>query len=34
MPGLRSRTSVDDEDDIAALKLNGDLGATTPAPHE
>jgi hypothetical protein len=32
--GLRSRTSVDDEDDEANLKVNADLGATTPVSHE
>jgi hypothetical protein len=28
--GLRSRTSVDDKDDVADLKVDGDLGGTTP----
>jgi hypothetical protein len=32
--GLCSRTSVDDEDDVANLKVNGDLGAMTPVSHE
>jgi hypothetical protein len=32
--GLRSRTSVDDEDDEADLKFDGDIGAMTPVSHE
>jgi hypothetical protein len=34
MRGLCSHTSVDDEDDVADLKVDGDLGATTPVSHE
>jgi hypothetical protein len=34
MRGLRPRTGVDDEVDVADLKVVKDLGATTPAPHE
>jgi hypothetical protein len=32
--GLRSRTSIDNKDDIADLKVDGDLGATTPVSHK
>jgi hypothetical protein len=28
--GLHARTSIGDEDDVADLKVDGDLGATTP----
>jgi hypothetical protein len=34
MRGLCSRTSVDDEDDVADFKVDGDLGATTLVSHE
>jgi hypothetical protein len=34
MQGLRSHTSVGDEDDVADLKVEGDLGETTPMSHE
>jgi hypothetical protein len=33
MRGLRSRTSVDDEADVADLKVVEELGATTPVPQ-
>jgi hypothetical protein len=32
--GLRPRIGVNDEADVADLKVVEDLGATTPAPHE
>jgi hypothetical protein len=34
MRGLRSRTSVDDEDDVADLKVDEHLGAMTPVSHK
>jgi hypothetical protein len=34
MRGLRPRTGIDDEADVADLKVVKDLGATTPVPHE
>jgi hypothetical protein len=34
MRGLRPRTCVDDEADIADLKVVVELGAITPTPHK
>jgi hypothetical protein len=32
--GLRSRININDEDDEADFKVDGDLGATTPVSHK